>query len=52
MKAQIEYRGYKITWFPLEQKWMCFKDLKSLGNFMNTSKECKIYIDKRIKENK
>lgn len=47
MKAQIKYRGYIITWYPMEEKWHCgTEDYMPIGTFMNTSEQCKIYIDK------
>ena len=47
------YKKYHITFFPLEEKWMIFKNVTEIiSPFLDTENECKQFIDNLIKKNK
>jgi len=43
---QTRYKGYYITWFPMEGKWMIFDDNhQPKSGFIHSEQFCKLIID-------
>ena len=46
MKTPIKHKGYTITWFPMEGKYMCFTSKHSMiSGFIDTEEEAIKYIN-------
>ena len=45
MREPVKYRGYTITWFPMEEQYMVFKDSKIKSGFLMSVTDAEIVID-------
>ena len=45
MREPVKYKGYTITWFPMEEQYMVFKDLKIKSGFVRSVERAKTVIN-------
>ncbi len=41
--AELRTKGLRATYFPMEGKWMVFKDVQPVSEFKNTVVECAVW---------
>lgn len=49
LDKKLNRLGARITYFPLEQKFLVFKDYKSIGEFQDTREQAAIEAIKILK---
>jgi len=46
---QKKYKGFSITYFPMEQQWMVFSSNNEImSGFMDSCSSCEQYIDNKL----
>jgi len=49
-KTKTNYRGFILTWFPMEEVYMVFKGLEETAKHFAYEDECKTYVDNLLKK--